>query len=217
MGVPSCPAGLTPEGETCVVACPEGQAASADTSGHCCWPNQVWATSRSVCVGVPTCPAPLVAQGEACVAPPPPAPAPPQPAVVSPPPPQVRGPPPPAVAAPDASAVLKAKLVELKAQRDKTSVVGGIIALAVGVPLTVVAALLLPGAESDGIGALYVTGIVLGVGCTIGGIIEIPSAASRRAKLNREIRDTEAQLRGLQAWSRPQGMLFALALPVVTF
>jgi hypothetical protein len=48
-------------------ACPEGQSISPDTSGHCCWPGQVWADGR--CRGVPSsCPAPfhVVPEKELC-------------------------------------------------------------------------------------------------------------------------------------------------------
>lgn len=48
-------------------ACPAGQAVSADTVGHCCWPMQVWSGSRETCVGTPQCPEGLSPQGEACV------------------------------------------------------------------------------------------------------------------------------------------------------
>jgi hypothetical protein len=59
--------------------CPVGQLANSDTSGHCCWPGQVWSGSRKVCVGVPSCPGELVPSGDACIsvnAPPPPPPMP---------------------------------------------------------------------------------------------------------------------------------------------
>jgi hypothetical protein len=48
------------------LACPGGQAVSADTAGHCCWPAQAWSSSRGACVGAPQCPAGMVAQGEVC-------------------------------------------------------------------------------------------------------------------------------------------------------
>lgn len=51
-----------------MVDCPAGQSVTADTAGRCCWPNQVWAASRNVCVGVPLCPEGFAAYGETCVA-----------------------------------------------------------------------------------------------------------------------------------------------------
>src|SRR5581483_9116810 len=42
-------------------------AASADTLGHCCWPEQAWSESRQVCVGVPRCPVGWKPQRELCV------------------------------------------------------------------------------------------------------------------------------------------------------
>lgn len=48
------------------VACPAGQTVGPDTQGHCCWPQQAWSASRSLCIGVPVCPPPLTAQGETC-------------------------------------------------------------------------------------------------------------------------------------------------------
>ena len=80
VGIPaSCPDDFEPRGETCapVSSCPAGQVMSEDTHGHCCWPAQVWSSSRNVCVGVPQCPAGMKASGERCVAPPPVAPSPP--------------------------------------------------------------------------------------------------------------------------------------------
>ena len=50
--------------------CPPGRAVSDETEGHCCWPGQVWARSRSVCVGIPECPSGLVVDGESCAPPP---------------------------------------------------------------------------------------------------------------------------------------------------
>ncbi len=60
--------------------CPDGQTVTADTRGHCCFPEQVWSTIRSACVGAPRCPAGFEAHGESCavaepyemLAPPPP-------------------------------------------------------------------------------------------------------------------------------------------------
>lgn len=47
--------------------CPPGRTITNDTLGHCCWPGQVYATSRGVCVGVPTsCPATFKVKGESC-------------------------------------------------------------------------------------------------------------------------------------------------------
>lgn len=68
IGIPqACPAGLTPQAETCAApACPSGEQVSADTAGHCCWPGQVWSGARSMCVGIPQCPSGLVAVGEMC-------------------------------------------------------------------------------------------------------------------------------------------------------
>ncbi len=70
VGIPQCPSGQHAEGETCVSAatCADGQSRTADTAGHCCWPSQVWSSSRSVCVGVPQCPSGQHAEGESCVA-----------------------------------------------------------------------------------------------------------------------------------------------------
>lgn len=48
--------------------CAPGQSVTADTAGQCCWPQQVWSNSRSVCVGVPSCPPGLRAERETCVA-----------------------------------------------------------------------------------------------------------------------------------------------------
>ena len=33
--------------EACAAVCQPGQSITADTSGHCCWPNQVWSNKRS--------------------------------------------------------------------------------------------------------------------------------------------------------------------------
>ena len=47
--------------------CPPGRTITNDTLGHCCWPGQVYAQSRGVCVGVPTsCPSSFVPKGETC-------------------------------------------------------------------------------------------------------------------------------------------------------
>lgn len=63
------PAPLTvPVAEPAITRCPEGQFITPDTAGHCCWPGQVYATSRDRCVGVPTCLNGFVAEGEQCVA-----------------------------------------------------------------------------------------------------------------------------------------------------
>jgi len=48
--------------------CPAGQAVSADTAGHCCWPAQAWSPARAACVGAPRCPTGMQASGESCVA-----------------------------------------------------------------------------------------------------------------------------------------------------
>lgn len=50
-------------------SCSPGRAVTPDTDGRCCWPSQVWAKARQVCVGIPTCPAGFVPQGEDCVRP----------------------------------------------------------------------------------------------------------------------------------------------------
>lgn len=50
VGMPACPGGMSPQGDTCVIACPAGQAASADTAGRCCWANQGW---RNAAVAIP--------------------------------------------------------------------------------------------------------------------------------------------------------------------
>jgi hypothetical protein len=68
---PQCPPEFDVSGETCVakpapVQCPAGQSVSIDTAGHCCWQNQAWSTSRSLCVGVPLCPVGLESAGETC-------------------------------------------------------------------------------------------------------------------------------------------------------
>jgi hypothetical protein len=46
----------------------EGQVASPDTQGKCCWPNQVWSNSRFACMGIPDCPQGMMQQGPECVA-----------------------------------------------------------------------------------------------------------------------------------------------------
>jgi tetratricopeptide (TPR) repeat protein len=46
--------------------CPTGQAVSADTQGHCCWPGQAWSSARSLCVGEPACPPGTRPRGESC-------------------------------------------------------------------------------------------------------------------------------------------------------
>jgi hypothetical protein len=57
-----------PVAEPAITRCPEGQFITPDTAGHCCWPGQVYATSRDRCVGVPTCLNGFMAEGEQCVA-----------------------------------------------------------------------------------------------------------------------------------------------------
>jgi hypothetical protein len=57
----------TPVAEPAITRCPEGQFITPDTAGHCCWPGQVYATSRDRCVGVPTCLNGFAAEGEQCV------------------------------------------------------------------------------------------------------------------------------------------------------
>lgn len=48
-------------------SCPTGKTVGPDTAGHCCWPGQVFASSRNACVGVPTaCPPGLRPVGEEC-------------------------------------------------------------------------------------------------------------------------------------------------------
>lgn len=48
------------------IGCERGQSRNPDTSGHCCWPNQIWGGDR--CRGIPTCPASFQANAgaEAC-------------------------------------------------------------------------------------------------------------------------------------------------------
>ena len=49
--------------------CPPGQERSPDTSGHCCWPEQAWSSTKQRCVGNPRCPAGTKAsRDEQCVA-----------------------------------------------------------------------------------------------------------------------------------------------------
>ena len=57
-----------PVAEPAITRCQEGQFITPDTAGHCCWPGQVYATSRDRCVGVPTCLNGFMAEGEQCVA-----------------------------------------------------------------------------------------------------------------------------------------------------
>jgi hypothetical protein len=67
VGVPQCPVGTLPSGETCIAAaCPAGKQVGPDTGGECCWPAQVWSNAQHRCVGIPQCPAGLLAQGEEC-------------------------------------------------------------------------------------------------------------------------------------------------------
>ena len=52
-----------------LVPCPPGQARTADTSGHCCWPEQAWSSTKQRCIGNPRCPAGTKAsRDEQCVA-----------------------------------------------------------------------------------------------------------------------------------------------------
>jgi hypothetical protein len=71
VGIPACPDGFEAHGESCTPKsnCPAGQQMSEDTRGHCCWPAQVWSTTRGTCVGIPQCPTGLQVSGEICVAP----------------------------------------------------------------------------------------------------------------------------------------------------
>lgn len=68
IGIPICPAGYKPKGESCErEACPELQYRNDDTQGRCCWAGQVWSTARARCVGVPQmCPAGRAVVGEDC-------------------------------------------------------------------------------------------------------------------------------------------------------
>lgn len=68
-------------------SCPPGQAVTAETFGHCCWPKQMYSKAQDRCVGVPACPPGTAVSGEACEAvpegsfvPPPPPPVWPDPA-----------------------------------------------------------------------------------------------------------------------------------------
>jgi len=49
-------------------ACAAGQVRNDDTSGHCCWPGQVWLASRGECAGAPRCPSGLERVGDDCLA-----------------------------------------------------------------------------------------------------------------------------------------------------
>lgn len=221
IGVPQCPDGQSAQGETCVIACPAGQSASADTSGHCCWPNQVWANSRNVCVGVPSCPNGMAASGEQCVA---------QQSAYTPPPQQqaYKPPPPPSQqlqpqSVPDPTADLQARLAELRAEQAKTSVAGGVVALLVGIPAVILGGVFLGLAEETPQVVLSTLLIVVGGVGIIAGLVEIPVAAVTKSRLNRQIRDTEEELRRTQTRSdvllmpKPQQMLFSVSLPVLTF
>jgi hypothetical protein len=68
VGIPECPAGLAPVGESCVGPdpCPKGQRITDDTDGHCCFPGQAWSRRRAACVGIPQCEEGQVAVGERC-------------------------------------------------------------------------------------------------------------------------------------------------------
>lgn len=76
-GRPLCPAGFNLQSDTCVAispptpsppvaACAPGQGITQDTAGHCCWPAQVWSSSRQSCFGTPQCSDGYVAQGDSC-------------------------------------------------------------------------------------------------------------------------------------------------------
>ena len=69
VGVPQCAAGFVAKKERCqlISQCPPGQRVDADTSGHCCFPDQAWSQLNHRCVGVPTCEDGWVVAGETCV------------------------------------------------------------------------------------------------------------------------------------------------------
>lgn len=77
-----CPGGTPRDGRGCCIAversapepsrrvaapCPEGQERTADTAGHCCWPEQLWSRRKKACAGIPSCPVGLRAAGTSCV------------------------------------------------------------------------------------------------------------------------------------------------------
>jgi hypothetical protein len=47
--------------------CPDGKFINVATSGHCCWPNQVWSDDTKECIGAPRCPSSLRREGKECV------------------------------------------------------------------------------------------------------------------------------------------------------
>ena len=65
-GTPSCPAGTTPQGETCApLACLDGQQRASDNV-HCCWTGQDWSSAVQRCVGAPSCPQGYTSEGDRC-------------------------------------------------------------------------------------------------------------------------------------------------------
>ncbi|MGO9711057.1 MAG: hypothetical protein ACLQBL_19505 [Polyangiaceae bacterium] len=47
--------------------CPVGKMITTETKGQCCWPGQVFSTSKQACEGIPDCPSGLVEQSGDCV------------------------------------------------------------------------------------------------------------------------------------------------------
>ena len=66
VGVPTCPRGLWASGGNCLMLpeCSIGQAATAETEGHCCWPGQTW--SGGACTGMIRCPTGFSLEGTSC-------------------------------------------------------------------------------------------------------------------------------------------------------
>ena len=205
VGVPTaCPAGKRPEADSCVEACPMGQVSTLDTAGRCCWPNQVWSQGRNQCVGSPACPPGLAADGERCTAAP----------TYQPRPPSYQAPPmypapyvPPGAYQPygpyqtqplppsSPEAALEQKLEWLKQERASVNYSGGIAALAVGVPTTILGFFLLGSRSTVGWG---ITSITVGSILSIIGTVAIPLTAGRARNLNLQIREAEDGLKALR-------------------
>jgi hypothetical protein len=49
-------------------SCPAWQFATAATSGHCCWREQVWSDANRECIGIPKCPPGFTPVGTDCFA-----------------------------------------------------------------------------------------------------------------------------------------------------
>ncbi len=47
--------------------CPAGKLVTPATSGHCCWPEQVFSDDNQVCIGIPRCPRGFKLAGNDCV------------------------------------------------------------------------------------------------------------------------------------------------------